>query len=131
MTFNFHHLKVDYPNGEKWTKADFDFLQLKEILSEWQVEMTKGGGWNALFWCNHDQPRVVSRFGDDGKYHLESAKMLATTLHMMRGTPYIYQGEEFGMTDPKFEQIEDYRDVESLNMYRIKKEEGMSEETDS
>lgn len=127
MTFNFHHLKVDYPNGEKWTKADFDFLQLKDILSEWQVEMTKGGGWNALFWCNHDQPRVVSRFGDDGKYHLESSKMLATTIHMMRGTPYIYQGEEFGMTDPKFEKIEDYRDVESLNMYRIKKEEGMSE----
>ncbi|MBS4224999.1 alpha,alpha-phosphotrehalase [Lederbergia citrea] len=128
MTFNFHHLKVDYPNGEKWTKADFDFLQLKEILSVWQVEMTKGGGWNAMFWCNHDQPRAVSRFGDDGKYHLESAKMLATTLHMMRGTPYIYQGEEFGMTDPKFEKIDDYRDVESLNMYRIKKEEGMAEE---
>ncbi|MEK3889042.1 alpha,alpha-phosphotrehalase [Bacillus sp. FSL K6-3431] len=128
MTFNFHHLKVDYPNGEKWTKADFDFLQLKGILTEWQVEMTDGGGWNALFWCNHDQPRAVSRFGDDGKYHLESAKMLATTLHMMRGTPYIYQGEEFGMTDPKFARMEDYRDVESLNMHRIKKEEGMSEE---
>ncbi len=128
MTFNFHHLKVDYPNGEKWSQADFDFLQLKEILSDWQVDMTKGGGWNALFWCNHDQPRVVSRFGDDGKYHLESAKMLATTIHMMRGTPYIYQGEEFGMTDPKFEQIDDYRDVESLNMYQIKQEEGMSEE---
>ncbi|MBS4210620.1 alpha,alpha-phosphotrehalase [Bacillus sp. FJAT-50079] len=128
MTFNFHHLKVDYPNGEKWTKANFDFLQLKDILSEWQVKMTEGGGWNALFWCNHDQPRVVSRFGDDGKYHQESAKMLATTIHMMRGTPYIYQGEEFGMTDPKFERIEDYRDVESLNMHQIKKEEGLPEE---
>ncbi len=128
MTFNFHHLKVDYPNGEKWTKADFDFLQLKDILSEWQVEMTKGGGWNALFWCNHDQPRVVSRFGDDEKYHVESAKMLATTIHMMRGTPYIYQGEEFGMTNPDFDRIEDYRDVESLNMYNLKKEKGMVEE---
>lgn len=127
MTFNFHHLKVDYPNGEKWTKADFDFLELKRILSTWQVEMHKGGGWNALFWCNHDQPRAVSRFGNDEEYHKESAKMLATTIHMMQGTPYIYQGEEFGMTDPKFEQIEDYRDVESINIYKIKREEGMNE----
>jgi trehalose-6-phosphate hydrolase len=128
MTFNFHHLKVDYPNGEKWTKAEFDFLALKRILSTWQVEMNKGSGWNALFWCNHDQPRVVSRFGDDGKYHKESAKMLATTIHLMQGTPYIYQGEEFGMTDPKFEKIDDYRDVESLNIFKIKKQEGMAEE---
>ncbi|MDL4840999.1 alpha,alpha-phosphotrehalase [Aquibacillus rhizosphaerae] len=127
MTFNFHHLKVDYPNGEKWTKAEFDFQELKTILSTWQVEMHKGKGWNALFWCNHDQPRVVSRFGDDEKYHEESAKMLATTIHMMQGTPYIYQGEEFGMTNPKFESIDDYRDVESLNTFNIKKEEGMSE----
>jgi trehalose-6-phosphate hydrolase len=127
MTFNFHHLKVDYPNGEKWTKADFDFHQLKRILSTWQVEMNEGSGWNALFWCNHDQPRVVSRFGDDENYHRESAKMLATTIHMMQGTPYIYQGEEFGMTDPKFDNIDDYRDVESLNIYHIKKKEGMSE----
>ncbi|GGM27555.1 trehalose-6-phosphate hydrolase [Paraliobacillus quinghaiensis] len=128
MTFNFHHLKVDYPNGEKWTKAAFDFQALKQILSQWQSEMHKGGGWNALFWCNHDQPRVVSRFGDDGTYHEESAKMLATTIHMMQGTPYIYQGEEFGMTNPGFSEIEDYRDVESLNMYEIKKAEGMSDQ---
>ncbi len=127
MTFNFHHLKVDYPNGEKWTKADFDFQQLKQILSKWQVEMHRGGGWNALFWCNHDQPRIVSRFGDDQEYHRESAKMLATTIHMMQGTPYIYQGEEFGMTNPGFDSIEKYRDVESLNMYKMKKEEGMDE----
>jgi len=127
MTFSFHHLKVDYPNGEKWTKADFDFQALKRILSEWQVEMNKGGGWNAIFWCNHDQPRIVSRFGDDQKYHKESAKMLATTLHMMQGTPYIYQGEEFGMTNPNFEDIHDYRDVESLNAYEILKNEGKSE----
>ncbi|MFP7298022.1 alpha,alpha-phosphotrehalase [Neobacillus niacini] len=128
MTFSFHHLKVDYPNGDKWTKADFDFQALKNILSKWQVEMNKGGGWNALFWCNHDQPRVVSRFGDDQKYHKESAKMLATTIHMMQGTPYIYQGEEFGMTNPNFDKIEDYRDVESLNIFEIKKNDGMAEQ---
>ncbi|MEH7386924.1 alpha,alpha-phosphotrehalase [Bacillus sp. JJ1521] len=128
MTFNFHHLKVDYPNGDKWTVADFDFHELKRILSTWQVEMHKGGGWNALFWCNHDQPRIVSRYGDDGKYVTESAKMLATTIHMMQGTPYIYQGEEFGMTNPKFEDISEYRDVESLNIYNIKKEQGLSNE---
>ncbi|AJD92162.1 trehalose-6-phosphate hydrolase [Jeotgalibacillus malaysiensis] len=128
MTFNFHHLKVDYPNGEKWTVADFDFLQLKDILSTWQVGMNEGGGWNALFWCNHDQPRVVSRYGNDGEYHNESAKMLATSVHMMQGTPYIYQGEEFGMTNPKFTSIDEYRDVESLNIYNILLEQGKSEE---
>ncbi|WP_208592150.1 alpha,alpha-phosphotrehalase [Gracilibacillus suaedae] len=128
MTFNFHHLKVDYPNGEKWTKGPFDFLELKQILSKWQIGMQQGGGWNALFWCNHDQPRIVSRFGDDKHYHKESAKMLATTIHLMQGTPYIYQGEEFGMTNPGFESIDQYRDVESINMYNIKKEEGMPEE---
>lgn len=128
MTFNFHHLKVDYPNGEKWTVADFDFLQLKDILSTWQVGMNEGGGWNALFWCNHDQPRVVSRYGNDGDYHNESAKMLATSVHMMQGTPYIYQGEEFGMTNPKFTSIDEYRDVESLNIYNILLEQGKSEE---
>ncbi|WP_377866873.1 alpha,alpha-phosphotrehalase [Bacillus sp. R86525] len=128
MTFSFHHLKVDYPNGDKWTKADFDFIKLKEIMSNWQIEMQKGGGWNALFWCNHDQPRIVSRFGDDGKYRNESAKMLATAMHMLQGTPYIYQGEEIGMMNPKFESIEQYRDVESLNIYDIKLEEGLSKE---
>ncbi|MBK5347593.1 alpha,alpha-phosphotrehalase [Bacillus sp. ISL-8] len=128
MTFSFHHLKVDYSNGDKWTKADFDFIKLKEIMSNWQSEMQKGGGWNALFWCNHDQPRIVSRFGDDGKYRNESAKMLATAMHMLQGTPYIYQGEEIGMTNPKFESIEQYRDVESLNIYDIKLEEGLSKE---
>ena len=127
MTFQFHHLKVDYPNGEKWTNAPFDLMQLKQILSNWQVGMHEGNGWNALFWCNHDQPRAVSRFGDDEKYHKESAKMLATTLHMMQGTPYIYQGEEFGMTNPNFSSIEEYRDVESLNAYKTLKEIGKSE----
>ncbi|KWU55393.1 glucohydrolase [Bacillus mycoides] len=128
MTFSFHHLKVDYPNGDKWTKADFDFIKLKEIMSNWQIEMQKGGGWNALFWCNHDQPRIVSRFGNDQKYRNESAKMLATSMHMLQGTPYIYQGEEIGMTNPNFNSIEQYRDIESLNIYDIKKEEGLSKE---
>ncbi len=128
MTFNFHHLKVDYPNGEKWALADFDFYALKQILSEWQVRMHEGGGWNALFWCNHDQPRVVTRYGDDGRYHRESAKMLAACMHLMQGTPYIYQGEEFGMTDPGFESIESYRDVETLNYYQAKKAEGKTDD---
>lgn len=128
MTFQFHHLKVDYPGGEKWTKAPFDFLELKSILANWQVGMHEGDGWNALFWCNHDQPRVVSRFGDDQQYRKESAKMLATTLHMMQGTPYIYQGEEIGMTNPGFSTIDDYRDVESLNAYQTLKQTGKSEQ---
>ncbi len=127
MTFNFHHLKVDYVNGDKWTNTAFDFLKLKQILSRWQVEMQRGGGWNALFWCNHDQPRIVSRYGNDQEYRVESAKMLATTIHMMQGTPYIYQGEEIGMTNPAFSTIDQYRDVESLNMYKIMEQNGMAE----
>ncbi|MEN2769246.1 alpha,alpha-phosphotrehalase [Ornithinibacillus xuwenensis] len=126
MTFQFHHLKVDYPDGNKWTKAAFDFLSLKKILSDWQVGMHEGGGWNALFWCNHDQPRVVSRFGNDEQYRIESAKMLATTIHMMKGTPYIYQGEEIGMTNPNFTSMEEYRDVESLNAFEILQRKGKS-----
>ncbi|RLL42112.1 alpha,alpha-phosphotrehalase [Oceanobacillus piezotolerans] len=128
MTFQFHHLKVDYPNGEKWTKAPFDLMELKRILSEWQVGMHEGNGWNALFFNNHDQPRAVSRFGNDKEYHNESAKMLATTIHMMQGTPYVYQGEEIGMTNPYFTSIDQYRDVESLNAYQILKEKGKTEE---
>ncbi|MDY0395347.1 alpha,alpha-phosphotrehalase [Virgibacillus halophilus] len=126
MTFQFHHLKVDYPNGEKWTKAPFDFLKLKKILSDWQEGMHAGQGWNALFWCNHDQPRIVSRLGDDKKYHEQSAKMLATVLHMQQGTPYIYQGEEIGMTNPDFKKIADFRDVESKNAYKMLLEKGMT-----
>lgn len=128
MTFNFHHLKVDYKGGDKWSQIDFDFLKLKELFNTWQTEMDAGGGWNALFWCNHDQPRIVSRFGDDGKYHRESATMLGTAVHMMKGTPYIYQGEEFGMTNAKYRSIDMYRDVESLNYYKILKSEGKSED---
>ncbi|PSU33438.1 alpha,alpha-phosphotrehalase [Photobacterium lutimaris] len=118
MVFNFHHLKVDYPNGEKWTKAPFDFHQLKSIFNHWQLGLN-GKGWGALFWCNHDQPRVVSRLGDDKHYRVESAKMLGASVHMMQGTPYIFQGEEIGMTNPGYTSIEQYRDVESTNMYDI------------
>ena len=127
MTFSFHHLKVDYPGGAKWTDAPMDFLALKDILTHWQVGMAEGGGWNAVFWCNHDQPRVVSRFGDDGEYRVESAKMLGTAVHLLQGTPYIYQGEEFGMTNPHFTSISQYKDVESLNAYRELLEAGKSE----
>lgn len=127
MAFSFHHLKVDYTNGEKWTKAPFDFIQLKKIFSEWQIGMYEGNGWNATFWNNHDQPRALSRFGNDGEYRVESAKMLATVLHGLQGTPYVYQGEEFGMTNPYFDDISKYRDVESTNMYRILLERGLSE----
>ncbi len=126
MVFSFHHLKVDYPNGEKWTKAPFDFIQLKKIFSKWQKGMYEGNGWNATFWNNHDQPRALSRFGDDKKYRVESAKMLATVLHGLQGTPYVYQGEEFGMTNPYFDDISKYRDVESTNMYEILLEKGLS-----
>ena len=116
MTFNFHHLKVDYPGGEKWTLARPDFVALKSLFSHWQQGM-HNRAWNALFWCNHDQPRIVSRFGDEGEHRVTAAKMLAMVLHGMQGTPYIYQGEEIGMTNPHFTTIEQYRDVESHNMY--------------
>lgn len=116
MTFNFHHLKVDYPNGEKWTLAKPDFVALKALFSHWQQGM-HNKAWNALFWCNHDQPRIVSRFGDEGEYRVPAAKMLAMVLHGMQGTPYVYQGEEIGMTNPHFTRITDYRDVESHNMF--------------
>ena len=128
MAFSFHHLKVDYPNGEKWAKAPFDFVELKRILSKWQIGMYEGNGWNATFWNNHDQPRALSRFGNDKEYRSESAKMLATVLHGLQGTPYIYQGEEFGMTNPYFDDISKYRDVESTNNYKILLNKGCSEE---
>lgn len=96
-----------------------DFEAFKDLLEDWQVGMEKGNGWNALFLNCHDQPRSVSRFGDDEKYLKESAKMLATIIHMQEGTPYIYQGEEIGMTNNYFEDIDDYRDVETINYYHI------------
>jgi trehalose-6-phosphate hydrolase len=128
MVFNFHHLKVDYKDGNKWELMKPDLHHLKELFQTWQEGMQKGNGWNAVFWENHDQPRSVSRFGDEGRYWKESAKMLAAAIHLMRGTPYIYQGEELGMINAHFHQISDYRDVESTNYYRILLEQGKSEE---
>ncbi|MCP1100981.1 trehalose-6-phosphate hydrolase [Aequitasia blattaphilus] len=128
MCFSFHHLKVDYKNQDKWEIMEPDLIELQKIFRNWQLGMQKGGGWNALFWCNHDQPRSVSRFGDDKAYWLESSKMLATFLHLLRGTPYIYQGEEIGMTNGYFISIEEYKDVESINYYQIMIEEGKTKE---
>ena len=128
MIFSFHHLRIDYPSGNKWEIQSFRFHDLKKNLFTWQREMEKGGGWNALFWYNHDQPRIVSRVGDEGKYRLESAKMLATALHGLKGTPYIYQGEEIGMTNAHFTDISQYRDIESLNYYNLMKRKGKPEE---
>ena len=128
MIFSFHHLRIDYPSGNKWQIQPFRFHDLKKNLFTWQREMEKGGGWNALFWYNHDQPRIVSRIGDEGKYRLESAKMLATTIHGLKGTPYIYQGEEIGMTNAGFTDISQYRDIESLNYYNLMKRKGKPEE---
>ncbi|MEY8353274.1 alpha,alpha-phosphotrehalase [Lachnospiraceae bacterium 54-53] len=128
MCFNFHHLKVDYKDGDKWSLMPWDFEELKKIFHTWQAGMARGNGWNAVFWCNHDQPRAVSRFGNDGPYREQSAKMLATVIHGMRGTPFIYQGEEIGMTNGHFTDISLYRDVESLNYFQILKEQGRKEE---
>lgn len=128
MTFNFHHLKVDYPNGQKWALAEPDFIELKKIFTWWQQGM-HNQAWNALFWCNHDQPRIVSRFGSEGPLREVSAKALALALHGLQGTPYIYQGEELGMTNPHFSTIEEYRDVESLNMFASGRQRGESEAT--
>ena len=125
MTFNFHHLKVDYPGGEKWTLARPDYVALQALFRHWQQGM-HNKAWNALFWCNHDQPRIVSRFGDEGEYRVTAAKMLAMVLHGMQGTPYIYQGEEIGMTNPHFSSISDYRDVESHNMFIERAAQGQS-----
>lgn len=127
MTFSFHHLKVDYKDGNKWELQAPDLARLKELLTTWQLEMQKAGGWNAVFWCNHDQPRAVSRFGDDQRYWKQSAKMLATCIHLLRGTPYIFQGEELGMTNANYSAINQYRDVESLNYYQIMLQSGKTE----
>ena len=117
MIFAFHHLKVDYKNGNKWDSIPFDFLKLKKILFDWQTALDKHNGWNALFWNNHDQPRALNRFGDPQHYRIKSAQVLAAAMQLMRGTPFVYQGEEIGMTDPNYQQISDYEDVESLNAY--------------
>ena len=127
MVFQFEHIMLDQQEGkEKWDLAPLPFLKLKEILNRWQCELY-GCGWNSLFWDNHDLPRIVSRWGDDGKYRVESAKMFAILLHGMQGTPYIFQGEELGMTNVKFD-FEDYRDIETVNMHRERLEKGYTEE---
>ena len=126
MVFNFHHLKVDFMGNEKWVLVPADFYKLKQILFDWQKGMAEHNAWNAVFWCNHDQPRVVSRFGDEGTYWKQSAKMLATIIHCFRGTPYVYQGEELGMTNAGFTDISQYQDVESINHFRILQEKGLT-----
>lgn len=128
MVFNFHHLKVDYQDNNKWNIKDFDFIQLKSLFEEWQNSMIEGNGCSALFWCNHDQQRINSRFCDVKNYHKESSKMLANAIHLMNGVPYIYQGEEIGMTDPEFDNIDKYKDVESINYYNTHMKEGKKEE---
>lgn len=126
MVFSFHHLKVDYKNGNKWELMPYDKSALKKLFKDWQEQMSKNGGWNAVFWTNHDQPRTISRFGNEEKYWKESGKLFAGIIHFMRGTPYIYQGEEIGMLNTHFTDISQYRDVESLNYFKILQEEGKS-----
>jgi oligo-1,6-glucosidase len=119
MVFTFEHIDVDQVAvGAKWDLADFELPVLKRALARWQDGLA-GVGWNSLYWNNHDQPRVVSRFGDDSEQHrVASAKTLATVLHLHQGTPYVYQGEELGMTNTAYSEIGHYRDLESLNYYR-------------
>ena len=124
MVFQFEHIGLDQIEGkEKWDLKNLELLDLKKVLSKWQTEL-EGQGWNSLFWNNHDLPRIVSRWGNDKEYRVESAKMLATLLHGMKGTPYIYQGEELGMTNVRFEDINEYNDIESLNMYKDRLSKG-------
>lgn len=125
MVFQFEHIGLDQQEGkEKWDLAPFPFLKFKQIMKRWQTSLYNCG-WNSLFWNNHDLPRIVSRWGNDDKYIVQSAKMLAIALHGMQGTPFIYQGEELGMTNVKYD-IEDYRDVEIINMYNERLEKGYS-----
>ena len=128
MVFQFEHIGLDQIEGkEKWDLKPLELLELKKVLSKWQTEL-EGQGWNSLFWNNHDLPRIVSRWGNDKEYRVLSAKMLATLLHGMKGTPYIYQGEELGMTNVRFEDINEYNDIESLNMYKDRISKGYTHE---
>lgn len=118
MVFQFEHITITFdPIEGKWKPRAFDLVEFKRVINKWQVELASSG-WNSLFWNNHDLPRVVSKYGDPGKYRVQSAKMLATALHFLKGTPYIYQGEEIGMTNVQFDCIEDYQDIETLNLYK-------------
>lgn len=128
MTFNFHHLKVDYKDGQKWTRAPFDFEELKNLYHSWGKEMSDKNGWSALFWNNHDQPRALNRFVDIQHFRNEGATMLAASIHLSRGTPYIYMGEEIGMVDPDYDSMADYVDVESINAYQMLLKEGKSQQ---
>jgi glycosidase len=128
MIFQFEHICLDQISGkEKWDLAPLDLVKLKRVMNKWQTTF-HGDGWNSIFWNNHDLPRIVSRWGNDKEYWKESAKMLATLLHGMQGTPYIYQGEELGMTNVRFEDIKDYPDIESRNMYEARLNEGYLKE---
>lgn len=127
MAFNFHHLKVDYKDGQKWTLMDFDFIALRDLFHTWGQGMSDGNGWNALFYNNHDQPRALNRFVDIKNFREEGATMLAASIHLSRGTPYIYMGEEIGMIDPDYDKMSDYVDIESLNAYQMLLDEGKSE----
>ena len=115
MVFQFEHVNIDQ-TGSKWNWHPLDLRDLKHTLGRWQVGLQETG-WNSLYWNNHDQPRIVSRWGDDGEHRVQAAKLLGTVLHLHRGTPYVYQGEELGMTNVPFDGIEDFRDIESLNHY--------------
>ena len=128
MVFQFEHIALDEIKGKtKWDLRPLNLIELKENLSKWQTKLYQEG-WNSLFWNNHDQPRIVSRWGNDQEYRVKSAKMLATLLHGMQGTPYIYQGEEIGMTNVKWDKIEDYDDIETHNMYKERLEQGYTHE---
>lgn len=127
MVFQFEHITLTWQDGDKWQPIPLDLNRFKQVLTKWQVELNNQG-WNSLFWNNHDLPRVVSKYGCDKQYRVESAKMLATTLHFMKGTPYIYQGEEIGMTNVAFDTIDQYKDIETLNFYQVKTESGTSHE---
>ncbi|PTC07015.1 glucohydrolase [Vibrio mediterranei] len=127
MVFQFEHITLTWTNGDKWKPAPLDLKAFKQVLTKWQLEL-KETGWNSLFWNNHDLPRAVSKYGNDGQYRVKSAKMLATVLHCLKGTPYIYQGEEIGMTNVKFDNLEQYKDIETLNFYKVRTEAGVSHE---
>ena len=125
MVFQFEHMHLDAapePGSSRRSIRKWSLLELKQIMTRWQKDL-EGRGWNSIYLANHDQPRAVSRFGNDGPYRVESAKMLATFIHMLQGTPYVYQGEEIGMTNVAFESIDDYRDIQTLNLFREMVEE--------
>ena len=128
MAVNFHHLKVDYENGQKWSLKKFDFEELKRLFHTWGKEMSDHDGWSALFWNNHDQPRALNRFVDVQHFRNEGATMLAASIHLSRGTPYIYMGEEIGMVDPDYDSMADYVDVESINAYQMLLDQGKTPE---